>query len=78
MSVSETIWLIRGGIFLAAAILGEILIHKGNDDPRVQRMQWLLFVMPFATPADFSVLPPWCWAVLPSGFWGWNIKKANG
>ncbi len=54
MSVSETIWLIRGGIFLAAAILGEILIHKGNDDPRVQRMQWLLFVMPFATGGFFS------------------------
>lgn len=54
MSVSETIWLIRGGVFLAAAILGEILIHKGNDDPRVQRMQWLLFVMPFATGGFFS------------------------
>ena len=54
MSTTQTLWLVRGSVFLAAAILGGILVHRERDDPETRRMQWLLFVMPFATGGFFS------------------------
>lgn len=54
MSTAQMLWLVRGGVFLAAAIFGGILIHREKDDPEVRRMRWLLFVMPFATGGFFS------------------------
>ena len=55
MSVVETLWLARGGIFLTAAILGGGLVYKLRDTPEIWRMQWLLFIMPFAAGGYFCV-----------------------